>query len=87
MPRSPVHIPVDGAKVRERRKRCGLTQAAFAQEAGICPSYASLIETGRRQMVTPPTFVRICDALGLLPKEREQLIRDTPAAEGDGDAP
>lgn len=39
-----------GSRIREARRRIGLTQAALAKEAGISPSYLNLIEHNRRRI-------------------------------------
>ena len=39
-----------GSRIREARRRTGLTQAALAKKAGISPSYLNLIEHNRRRI-------------------------------------
>ncbi|WP_112320712.1 XRE family transcriptional regulator [Oceanibium sediminis] len=39
-----------GRRIREARRRAGLTQAALARAAGISPSYLNLIEHNRRRI-------------------------------------
>lgn len=39
-----------GARIRERRRARGITQADFARRAGISPSYLNLIERNRHRI-------------------------------------
>jgi UDP-N-acetylglucosamine 1-carboxyvinyltransferase len=39
-----------GTQLRDLREKSGLTQADAAREAGIDPSFVSLIESGRRDV-------------------------------------
>jgi transcriptional regulator with XRE-family HTH domain len=66
-------VPIDGAKVRELRQNHGHTLKDFAPKAGITFQYLSLIERGDRPTVSPPVFVRICDALGIPEANRGSL--------------
>lgn len=52
----------------------------FAARCEISWGYLSQIELGHRPTVSPPVFVRICDALGLADGDRESLIRDEARA-------
>lgn len=61
----PPTVEIDGAKLRELRVRTGENLKAFAARAGITFQYLSQLELGVRRQVSPPTFVRICDALGV----------------------
>lgn len=74
----PSGVEINGALVRELRKLAGHTQPMFAELAGISFQYVSAIERGDRKTVSPPVFVRICDALGI--EDRRELIC-TDAAE------
>lgn len=70
-------VEIDGAQVRERRKLLGDTLASFAEKCGIGFQYLSQIERGDRPRVSPPTFVRICDALGIEEDNRRELVKAT----------
>lgn len=74
------HVAINGDELRRRRHLLGETQDSFAAKAKISPAYVSHIEAGRRLTVTPPAFVRICDALGLSAGDRELMIRKPAAA-------
>lgn len=67
------NVAIDGAKVREMRKRAGKKLTDFAPDCGIAVSYLGHIERGRRSHVSPPVFTRICDALGIPADERDSL--------------
>ncbi|MFC0438791.1 helix-turn-helix transcriptional regulator [Kutzneria buriramensis] len=70
--------------LRRRRQLCGETQESLAEKANVTSGYISHIEIGRRTLVSPPVFVRICEALGLMSAtEREQLIRTDDDTDGD----
>jgi DNA-binding transcriptional regulator YiaG len=66
---------VDGAELRELRKRAGLSVTEAAGRIGISIAYLSAIERGVRPTVAPATFLRICDAMGV--KDPAQLLRST----------
>lgn len=53
-----------GRRVREERKRLGLTQRALAQRAAMNPTYVSQIENGHRN-TTLEVMVEIATALGV----------------------
>lgn len=55
---------MNGKKVRERREAIGMTQEEFAEKAGISQSMVSLIETGRRDVLSATLFC-IANALGV----------------------
>jgi transcriptional regulator with XRE-family HTH domain len=74
----PPSVPVYGAEMRRRRKLLGYTLAGFAEQADISESYVSLIEGGGRPNVSPPVFVRICDALHIAAKNRKELVAPNP---------
>lgn len=69
------NVAIDGDELRRRRQLAGETQKSFAEKAGVTDGYVSLIEAGRRPTVSPPVFVRFCDALGIEPADREQLLK------------
>jgi transcriptional regulator with XRE-family HTH domain len=68
-------VEIDGAQVRERRKLLGENLVSFADKCGIGFQYLSQIERGDRPRVSPPTFARICDALGVKKDDRHQLVK------------
>lgn len=53
-----------GAKLRERRKAAGVTQAALAARLGISASYLNLIESDRRN-ISGALLKRMADELGM----------------------
>jgi transcriptional regulator with XRE-family HTH domain len=65
-------VSIDGAKVRELRKTSGLNLVDLAPKCGISFQYLSQIERGDRPRVRPPTFARICKALGV---DRRKLLK------------
>ena len=65
-------VVIDRAELRKRRKLSGLNQAQLAQNAKVSPSYISLIESGKRQTVSPATFARLCIALAV--RDRKKLL-------------
>lgn len=70
-------VAIDGRAVRQLRKLAGHTITGLASECGISVQYLSAIEIGRRPLVSPPVFARICDALGV--DDRRQLLMKTAA--------
>lgn len=76
----PAGVAIDGREVRQRRKLKGKDLGQFAAECDITIGYLSHIETGRRLAVSPPVFLRICDALGVVEDDREQLVRSAVAS-------
>lgn len=80
---SPPNVLIDGDELRERRKLAGYTLVQFAEIVGITYQYVSQIERGERdgkRAVSPPVFVRICDALGIAEQDRRQLVRAAVAS-------
>lgn len=69
-------LSIDGTKLRELRKLMGDDLKGFAARAGITFQYLSQIELGRRRRVSPPTFVRICNALGVT--NRREMLASSP---------
>lgn len=57
-----------GSRIRQARRRAGLTQAALAREAGISPSYLNLIEHNRRR-IGGATLNAIAQALNARPAD------------------
>lgn len=72
----PANIAIDGVALRYRRQLLGENPRPFAERCNISPGHLSNLETGYRRFVTPHTFARICDALGLKPAERPALVLD-----------
>lgn len=64
---------IDGAALRELRKISGLSVTEAAGKIGIAVAYLSQIERGDRRTVSPATFGRICDVMGV--KDRKTLLR------------
>lgn len=76
-PASSADVAIDGAKIRELRQELGYTQAALAEKCAMHNAYLSQLENGRRLRVSPPLFVRLCDALRIDP-ERRHTLRKQP---------
>jgi transcriptional regulator with XRE-family HTH domain len=74
----PPTLEVDGAKLRQLRMLQGDTLPSFAQKCGLSFQYIGQLETGHRTRVSPPTFAKICDALGI--EDRQELLRSRVAA-------
>lgn len=51
-----------GTRIRERRRRAGITQSSLAKKIGISASYLNLIERNKRR-IAGPMLVKIADAL------------------------
>jgi predicted transcriptional regulator/transcriptional regulator with XRE-family HTH domain len=76
-----------GNKVRQLRKRRGLTQAKLAEQLGISASYMNLIEHNRRA-VTVPVLLRLADVLGadlgqFTPDDEARLVGELTEVFGD----
>lgn len=54
-----------GAKLRELRKKRGLSQIKLATAAGISPSYLSRIERGERGLPHPATLASLAKSLSV----------------------
>ena len=67
----PVGVAVNGDAVRKRRKRLGHSISAFAPLVQVSIGYLSQIELGHRPTVSPATFVRLTEALGLADKPEQ----------------
>ena len=52
-----------GRRIRDKRKACGMTQAALAERSGVEPSNISHIERAATKL-SLPTLVMIANALG-----------------------
>ncbi|MHA3979782.1 short-chain fatty acyl-CoA regulator family protein [Halovulum sp. GXIMD14794] len=73
-----------GSRIREARRRAGVTQAALAAKAGISASYLNLIEHNRRR-IGGRVLNAIAEALGTRPSELSEggfptMIADLQAA-------
>lgn len=77
-PLVPSGVEIEGRRLREVRKQRGETLHAFADRCGISFGYLGQVERGTRPTVSPPMFVRICDALGISEVDRPTLL--IPAA-------
>jgi transcriptional regulator with XRE-family HTH domain len=73
---------VFGERLREHRRRLGLSQEDLGREAAIDPKTIRNIETGRR-VPRPSTIRHLADALGLAGQERERFC--AVAAQGAGE--
>lgn len=65
-------VRINRHKLRLLRQVNGLTQAGLAEAAGISAGYLSHLESGRRETVAPPVYVRICDSLAV--QDRTELM-------------
>ena len=76
-------LSIVGARIRERRRALGITQAALAARVGISPSYLNLIERNRRG-IAGKRLADIAEALGLrladLDGQAERRLQDQLAA-------
>jgi predicted transcriptional regulator/transcriptional regulator with XRE-family HTH domain len=76
-----------GNKVRQLRRRKGLTQVALAQQLGISPSYLNLIEHNQRS-VTVPLLLKLAevfeaDIASLAPDDDARLFAELSEVLGD----
>jgi transcriptional regulator with XRE-family HTH domain len=62
---APSGVEINGAAVREARKRAGMTLTMLAERVDLTVGYLSQIERGKKPTVSPPAFVRIAGALQL----------------------
>lgn len=76
-PTSSADVAIDGAKLRELRQEQGYTQRALADKCGMNNAYLSQLENGHRLRVSPPLFVRLCNALKIEPEDR-RILRKRP---------
>ncbi|MCM2386767.1 helix-turn-helix domain-containing protein [Streptomyces albipurpureus] len=79
---STVELPDVAPRLRDLRRRRGLTLEAAAQRAGLSPAHLSRLETGRRQPSLPMLLslariygTTIGELLGELSPERDPIIR------------
>jgi transcriptional regulator with XRE-family HTH domain len=52
-------------RLRELRKRHGLSQEAFAEKAGMSYKYYQAVEAGRKKQLRLSTLEKLADAYGL----------------------
>ncbi|MQS35687.1 helix-turn-helix domain-containing protein [Streptomyces katsurahamanus] len=78
----PAELPDMAPRLRDLRRRRGLTLEAAAQRAGLSPAHLSRLETGRRQPSLPMLLslariygTAISELLGELSPERDPVIR------------
>ncbi|WFB06823.1 XRE family transcriptional regulator [Streptomyces sp. LX-29] len=86
-------LPAVAPRLRDLRRRSGLTLEAAAQLAGLSPAHLSRLETGRRQPSLPMLLAlartygtTVSDLLGEVPPERDPILRGdrTPPSETGG---
>lgn len=70
-------VAIDAERLRLRRQMVGDNQRQFAERAGISAGYINHLELGRRTHVSPRTFIKICDALGVVDRSELMLNRGT----------
>lgn len=73
-PLVPSGVEIDGPRLREMRKQRGETLQAFADRCGISFGYLGQVERSTRPHISPPMFVRICDALGIAEADRPTML-------------
>ncbi|GAA0637662.1 hypothetical protein GCM10009535_12640 [Streptomyces thermocarboxydovorans] len=77
MARTPATYLVHGPSLRKQRKSLGLTVQQAAARAGISRSYLQRLETGTRERMGPPRYIRLRAALNAtddqLSPPREEL--------------
>ncbi|MBL1100745.1 helix-turn-helix domain-containing protein [Streptomyces coffeae] len=78
----PAELPVVAPRLRELRRRSGLTLEAAARRVGLSPAHLSRLETGRRQPSLPMLLAlartygtTVSDLLGEAPPERDPIVR------------
>lgn len=65
------NVAVNGSAVRARRIELGENLKTFAPKVPVSFTYLSQIELGRRQRVSPLTFRRLVQALGMTDRADE----------------
>ncbi|MEU0272170.1 helix-turn-helix domain-containing protein [Streptomyces sp. NPDC006307] len=92
-PPEPEALPDVAPRLRELRRRRGLTLESAARRAGLSPAHLSRLETGRRQPSLPMLLglarvygTTVSELLGEVPPEREPIVRAGRAepVEADG---
>ena len=64
-----------GEKVREHRKRRGMTMKAMATELDVSSAYLSALEHGNRGRPAPGLIMQICELLDLTWDDAEEVKR------------
>lgn len=79
---SAAELPTVAPRLRDLRRRSGLTLESAAQRAGLSPAHLSRLETGRRQPSLPMLLVlarmygsTVSDLLGEAPAEQDPIVR------------
>ena len=88
----PDGLPEMAPRLRELRRRRGLTLESAAQRAGLSPAHLSRLETGRRQPSLPMLLAlariygtTVAELVGEQPPEKEPVVRarrEPAAADG-----
>jgi hypothetical protein len=73
-PAIPAGVEINGGRLRELRKLRGETLTGFAARCDISFGYLGRIEREPNPRVSPPTFLRLCDALNLSEDERTKIL-------------
>ncbi|CDR05726.1 helix-turn-helix domain-containing protein [Streptomyces iranensis] len=75
-------LPTVAPRLRDLRRRSGLTLEAAAHRVGLSPAHLSRLETGRRQPSLPMLLAlartygtTVSDLLGEVPAERDPVVR------------
>ncbi|MFE6778996.1 helix-turn-helix domain-containing protein [Streptomyces sp. NPDC057702] len=75
-------LPTVAPRLRDLRRRSGLTLETAAQRAGLSPAHLSRLETGRRQPSLPMLLalartygITVSDLLGEVPAEQDPIVR------------
>ncbi|WP_217198795.1 helix-turn-helix domain-containing protein [Streptomyces buecherae] len=79
---SVAELPSVAPRLRDLRRRSGLTLESAAQRAGLSPAHLSRLETGRRQPSLPMLLalartygITVSDLLGEVPAEQDPIVR------------
>ncbi|MER7516537.1 helix-turn-helix domain-containing protein [Streptomyces sp. NPDC126499] len=90
---APEALPDVAPRLRDLRRRRGLTLEAAAQRAGLSPAHLSRLETGNRQPSLPMLLAlariygtTVSELLGEVPPERDPVVRGgrSEPVEADG---
>ncbi|MBB5936220.1 helix-turn-helix domain-containing protein [Streptomyces zagrosensis] len=75
-------LPTVAPRLRDLRRRSGITLESAAQRAGLSPAHLSRLETGRRQPSLPMLLAlahtygtTVSDLLGEVPAEQDPIVR------------
>ncbi len=63
-----------GVRLKAYREAAGLSQNALARKSGLNPASINRLESGERSPSNRSLVEGICDALGLAPTERNELL-------------